>query len=263
MKRLGAVGALIVPRRAALAQPMMMDPSKMSGIPRPDPQVPPGTITVRLIRGELSNRMAGVDVGLAGPDGKAQRAEDRRRGPRDVRRPAAQGPIQARAADGDQKLASQPIELQRAHGLARDARVPADGRRRRRHGAPDKSLPAGTLVVRAEDGAARAAPASTSCSATRAQASERCEEPTPRPTTPARRSSGLDAKPTSGYLVEVVATARASRQAVPPAGQHGRAHRHRRAAGVDAIWALHIGPGSHIIVEVSDDSCRSSRSCAS
>jgi hypothetical protein len=27
----------------ALAQPMMPDPAQMSGIPRPDPAVPPGT----------------------------------------------------------------------------------------------------------------------------------------------------------------------------------------------------------------------------
>ena len=49
---------------------MMIDPSKMSGIPRPDPQVPPGTITVRLIRGELSNRVVGLDVALADESGK-------------------------------------------------------------------------------------------------------------------------------------------------------------------------------------------------
>src|SRR5439155_7913156 len=48
----------------ALAQPMMVDPSKMSGIPRADPQVPAGTITVRLIRGELSNRVTNHPVEL-------------------------------------------------------------------------------------------------------------------------------------------------------------------------------------------------------
>ena len=52
----------------ALAQPMMIDPSKMSGIPRPDPQVPEGTITVRLIRGELSNRVVNHPVELGGAE---------------------------------------------------------------------------------------------------------------------------------------------------------------------------------------------------
>ncbi|MGZ3407650.1 MAG: hypothetical protein ACXVAN_14470, partial [Polyangia bacterium] len=60
MKRIVVAALLLLFSSVAMAQPMMIDPSKMSGIPRPDPQVPANTITVRLIRGELSNRMAGV-----------------------------------------------------------------------------------------------------------------------------------------------------------------------------------------------------------
>ena len=81
MKR-AVVAALLLVSSVALAQPMMIDPSKMSGIPRPDPQVPPGTITVRLIRGELSNRVVGLDVALADDSGKIAEAEDRRPGAR-------------------------------------------------------------------------------------------------------------------------------------------------------------------------------------
>ena len=49
----------------------MPDPKQMSGIPRPDGQVPVGTVTVRLIRGDLSNNIVGHPVELH-VDGKVQ-----------------------------------------------------------------------------------------------------------------------------------------------------------------------------------------------
>jgi hypothetical protein len=42
----------------------MPDPKQMSGIPRPDGQMTPGTVTVRLIRGDLSNNITGHPVEL-------------------------------------------------------------------------------------------------------------------------------------------------------------------------------------------------------
>ena len=45
----------------ALAQP---DPSQMSGIPRPDPNLPDGVITVRVIRGSFANIVTGQSVEL-------------------------------------------------------------------------------------------------------------------------------------------------------------------------------------------------------
>lgn len=42
----------------------MPDPKQMSGIPRPDGQMTPGTVTVRLIRGDLSNNIVGHPVEL-------------------------------------------------------------------------------------------------------------------------------------------------------------------------------------------------------
>ena len=42
----------------------MPDPKQMSGIPRPDGQMTPGTVTVRLIRGDLSNNITGQPVEL-------------------------------------------------------------------------------------------------------------------------------------------------------------------------------------------------------
>ena len=46
---------------AVAAQP---DPRQMSGIPLPDPQLPAGTITVRVVRGTLSNNVADQPVEL-------------------------------------------------------------------------------------------------------------------------------------------------------------------------------------------------------
>jgi hypothetical protein len=46
------------------AQVQMPDPKQMSGIPRPDGQMTPGTVTVRLIRGDLSNNITGHPVEL-------------------------------------------------------------------------------------------------------------------------------------------------------------------------------------------------------
>jgi hypothetical protein len=46
------------------AQIQMPDPKQMSGIPRPDGQMAAGTITVRVIRGDLSNNITGQPVEL-------------------------------------------------------------------------------------------------------------------------------------------------------------------------------------------------------
>src|SRR5207253_51030 len=56
--------ALCAARVPAAAQPGMPDPSAMSGIPRPDPKVPAGTVTVRLIRGTFANPLVDTDVEL-------------------------------------------------------------------------------------------------------------------------------------------------------------------------------------------------------
>jgi hypothetical protein len=49
---------------AASAQFQMPDPKEMSGIPRPDGQMAAGSVSVRLIRGDLSNNITGHPVEL-------------------------------------------------------------------------------------------------------------------------------------------------------------------------------------------------------
>ena len=60
----------------------MPDVRSMSGLAMPAPELPDGTVTVRIVRGDITNNVAGVDVELhgagpvrtakTGPDGRAQ-----------------------------------------------------------------------------------------------------------------------------------------------------------------------------------------------
>ncbi len=55
----------------AAAQFAMPDPKQMSGIPRPVSDLPDRTVSVRVIRGDLSNNIANQPVDLL-IDGKSQ-----------------------------------------------------------------------------------------------------------------------------------------------------------------------------------------------
>ncbi len=57
----GAFVAAVAPARAQFQMP---DPKQMSGIPRPVDDLPDATISVRLIRGQLTNNITGHDVHL-------------------------------------------------------------------------------------------------------------------------------------------------------------------------------------------------------
>src|SRR2546425_12850821 len=50
--------------RPLIAQFQMPDPKQMAGIPRPVTDLPNGTVSVRLIRGELSNNITNFPVEL-------------------------------------------------------------------------------------------------------------------------------------------------------------------------------------------------------
>jgi len=73
------LGVLCVESAPALAQGgfAMPDPKQMSGIPRPVDDLPKGAISVRLIRGELSNNIAGHPVDLhIGADVKTVKTDE-------------------------------------------------------------------------------------------------------------------------------------------------------------------------------------------
>ena len=69
--RLSACIALLGCAASALAQPMF-DPAQMSGIPRPDPQVPAGELTVRVIRGQMTHNVTGQRVEIVAADGASK-----------------------------------------------------------------------------------------------------------------------------------------------------------------------------------------------
>src|SRR5476651_1156747 len=58
------LGVLCVERAQLPAQFQMPDPKQMAGIPRPVDDLPNGAVSVRLIRGSLSNNITGHDVQL-------------------------------------------------------------------------------------------------------------------------------------------------------------------------------------------------------
>ncbi len=254
MKRASFLLALLA-SSVALAQPMMIDPSRMSGIPRPDPQVPPGTITVRLIRGELSNRMTGVEVGLGGPDGKIVTAKTDDQGRATFSGLSAPGPYQARATDGNEELTSQSIELQSDMGsrvmlVFQPKGGAADGVAR-----PDKTLPGGTVIVRAA-GEGGEPVVGVDIVLGHARAGQRAVTELKGKTDDQGEAkfTGLDAKPESGYLAEALKD-----------GQRfaGKPFKLTENVGVRVtvdvrpvskdVAALHIGPGSHFIFDVTDD----------
>lgn len=68
-----ALAVLAAGPPGASAQP---DPSQMSGIPLPDPQLPAGTITVRVVRGTLSNNVPEHPVELRDGDNVATAVTD-------------------------------------------------------------------------------------------------------------------------------------------------------------------------------------------
>jgi hypothetical protein len=99
----------------AHAQPMgmgMPDPSAMSGIPRPDGSVPPGKLSVRLIRNDFAHPIVGEKVKLDGPGGPRTATSD------DAGRAWFEGlptgggePFTASATIGGTTMSTQPITL--------------------------------------------------------------------------------------------------------------------------------------------------------
>ena len=61
-----AVGLFVIAGLPALVAAQMPDARQMSGIPMPTPDAPAGTVSVRLVRGELTNNIVGHPVELHG-----------------------------------------------------------------------------------------------------------------------------------------------------------------------------------------------------
>jgi hypothetical protein len=256
VKRL-AIALTLMISSLALAQPMMIDPSKMSGIPRPDPQVPAGTITVRLIRGELSNRMPNVGVALADDKGDVKQAKTDAEGRATFSGLEAGRQYQARATDGVAELSSQPIDLPGDMGVRVMLVFPAGGGAAAPDGTahPDKAIAPGTIVVRAVgEGGAPVVGADVVLGHARQGENNVTELKAKTDAKGEARFTGQDAKPTSGYMAEVIKDG--ARFASKPFRLQDNVG---SSLSIDVrpisrdLSALKIDAGSHFIFDVQDD----------
>ena len=250
-------------RAAASAQPMMMDPSQMSGIPRPDPQVPAGTITVRLIRGELTNRIVGPSVSSSRvPTARRRHQKTDAEGRATFCRPHRGGPLSSPMRQGwRQRSRRSRLQLSARDGHRGSCwSSPLGGARRRRDGTrghPDKSLPSGVLVVRAEDAAGHALEGLDVTLGTQRAVTEQGGERLLRGKTDVEGEASFEGleKPTSGYLAEV-SWRTAARFASKPFSSwrtSAPASPSRCARSRTDLPSLQIAEARTILFEVTDD----------
>jgi hypothetical protein len=266
-----APGRLGWPQPAvAQAQMAMPDPAQMSGIPRPDPSVPAATVTVRLIRGELANRLVGVDaqlVDLQKKDAPPRTAKTDAEG-RATFPTLPPGSYEARAVIDSETVSSQPIAVQPA---------PAPGVRvmlvfsksladqQKELGTPDgklrtdQSLPAGTLLVKALDDAAQPLPGLRVTLLRADRSTEKVESLPPQNTGEdgAARFTDLPSSPTLEYLAMIQRDG-VDQRTLPfrLSAEHGSQVALTVKAVVRdqaALRELKIGNGSHLILELADD----------
>lgn len=112
------VWVLLLIAAAADAQPagvQMPDPKQMSGVPLPSADLPAGTMTVRVIRGSLSNPVPRQQVEITGETQASSRTNDSGRAEFTGLRPGAK--VKATAVVDGQTLESQEIEVPSSGGV--------------------------------------------------------------------------------------------------------------------------------------------------
>lgn len=251
-----------------LGQPMMMDPSQMSGIPRPDPQVPSGTVTVRLIRGELSNRITDAAVELVS---QAEPDKPPRSVKTDAEGRATFGSLPAaiytaHATVDGQTLNSQTIEVQPspAPGIRVMLVFPKSvADQQQELGKPDGKArvdlkaPAGTLTVKAVDAGGQPL-AGLRVTLMRAnRESEKVDMLAPQTTAAdgTVRYAELQTGGTTGYMASVQKDGSDQRsQPFQLAADHGSVLALTIQNVSRDLSMLRIGQGTHIIFEPQDDS---------
>ncbi len=100
----------------AAAQFQMPDPKQMAGIPRPVTDLPDGTVSVRLIRGQLSNNLSNVPVELhVGSDVRTAKTDENGRA--EFAGLPAGAPVKAVAVVDGERLESQEFPAPAAGGI--------------------------------------------------------------------------------------------------------------------------------------------------
>jgi hypothetical protein len=129
---------------ALSAQFQMPDPRQMSGIPRPVDDLPAGTVSVRLIRGALSNNVKGHPVELRVGD-KVQTANTDENGRAEFRGLPAGSKLQAVAVVDGERLESQEFPAPSQGGIR--LMLVATDKERERQKAEEARAPAVTGQV--------------------------------------------------------------------------------------------------------------------
>lgn len=255
----GIILAALTPA-ALLAQPMgpmQLDPSRMSGIPRPDPQVPKQTLTVRLIRNQLANKIVDHPVELVDGSGKLVASQKTDGEGRATFTNLGKGPFNARAKDeSGQEIVSQAIDMPDDVGVRvmlvfRAAEVgAADGTAR-----IDKSLEPGSVKVDVKDESGGPAPDGVEVLLIRAESGGGAVN---QDTQPTQAGSVLFTKQktgaTYGYVVQVVGK-NGSKQTSPPfrlvdnVGMHA-VFKLRNVS--NDLSQLRFERGTHLLVELND-----------
>jgi hypothetical protein len=93
----------------------MPDPKQMSGVPLPTTEIPPGTVTVRVIRGSLSNIVVGQAVELAGDVSVSAKTNDAGRAEFTGLKPGAR--MRAMTTVDGERLESQEFTLPAQSGI--------------------------------------------------------------------------------------------------------------------------------------------------
>ncbi len=251
----------------ALAQGPMMgggmpDPSRMSGIPRPDGEVPKNTLTVRLIRNAMTNPIVDHPVELVDDKGKlvvTQKTDAAGRATFANLDPSITYNARAKDASG-QEVVSQPVQLPPAVGVrllllfkSSEVGVP-DGTARL-----DKALPGGTIQIDVKDEGGATAPGEIEVVLIRAEASG--GNPT-QETKKTQKGSATFAKQETGaqygYLLQVIGQ-NGTKQSSPP-------FRLTDNVGMRAVFALRavtamadtsalrLERGTHLLIELGDQS---------
>jgi hypothetical protein len=167
-----ALALALVSPLAEAAPPGMPDPSQMSGIPRPDPNIAAGTVTVRCLIGGFANPAIGVEVELeittsTGLQTRKATTADRGRATFSGLEEFYEQPVVAKATIAGQPLQSQSFVLGPQTGIAlllvaKDTGAPHGQAPSDPHGGqgdvpmpgkpfPLQGRPPGTLVVGALD----------------------------------------------------------------------------------------------------------------
>jgi len=109
--------ALLLPSHGAAQALQMPDPKQMSGVPLPSPDLPGGTVSVRVVRGGPGNNLQGETVELAVAGRRPTSARTDANGRAQFSAIATGAEVQARAVVGGETLESRPFKMPDRGGI--------------------------------------------------------------------------------------------------------------------------------------------------